>query len=300
MQNGRNSMIIRNLQLHLLQQQLIAQTNSLMPYNPPGAAIAAAAAAAAAAACAGPNSSPLTGTNNPNSLIYPGPGPMAMNNPTVSNAYPFLNLGFLPYLSALTGSAIPGRVEGSDVMSPLDASTTSTKRGELTDVKNGLPVYLPRSNGLSANGMCTNKTDTHEASPNCVMVVNGGGGPVNSLKEMNGSNHAIPVTLRSNSGTAPPAATNLYTLQHPQSTTLLNLPPPPPPPPQGAAAAATGHPTGAHHHPMASLSAASLAAAAAAVINGNTVTPSHYSAVPDHTGYFQPTFHIEIPPYAYH
>ncbi|KAH8867793.1 Protein muscleblind [Schistosoma japonicum] len=80
-QNGRNNMIMRNVQFQLLQQQLLAQTG----VGP----LAAAAAAAAAANGASPTQGTLP--NNSNSLLYTTPAALALSNQTAApSAYPLL------------------------------------------------------------------------------------------------------------------------------------------------------------------------------------------------------------------
>ncbi|CAH8595572.1 unnamed protein product [Schistosoma turkestanicum] len=107
-QNGRNNMIMRNVQLQLLQQQLLAQTG-VGPL---------AAAAAAAAAATNPNQGTLV--NNSNSLIYTTPAALALTNQTgAPSAYPLLltslsSIFFFPFafLLALTGVSV-GKPIGS-------------------------------------------------------------------------------------------------------------------------------------------------------------------------------------------
>ncbi|VDP75666.1 unnamed protein product [Echinostoma caproni] len=307
MQNGRNNMIIRNMQLQLFQHQLIAQSG-MLPLTP-SAVAAAAVVAAQAAAAASPGSaanSPVTGANGaPNSLLYPGPGPLAIGAPVPTSTYPFLNMGFAPYLNAITSTGLPTgtstvalHLPGTEVLPPTEpnTSTTPAKRAALTDAKSGLPLYLPRTNGVHMANGTSGKMDTQDASSaagGCMMVVNGG--PMDSLtaaaaaaagaaREMNGSPHSCPVTMRSsastgtNLGAAAAAAATLYALQHPHgppnAATLLNMHP--------------THPAAGHHpHPMASLQAAPLTAA---MVNGNAngVAQAHFSTVPDPTGFFQP------------
>lgn len=221
----------------------------------------------------------------------------------------FQNMGFTPYLNAITSTGIPTgtstvalHLPGTEVLPPTqepNASTTPAKRAALTDTKSGLPLYLSRTtNGVhvtnGTNGKMDNQ-DNNSAAGGCMMVVNGG--PIDSLttaaavaaREMNGSPHSCPVTLRSpsvstGSNLAAAAVATLYALQHtgpPNAATLLNMHPTHP-------GAATGAP---HPHPMAS----SLQAGApftAAMLNGGPaggVAQAHFSAVPDPTGFFQPT-----------
>ncbi|KAG5453181.1 hypothetical protein CSKR_202422 [Clonorchis sinensis] len=265
MRNGRNNMIIRNMQLQLFQQQLLAQSVDQFLFIDNYSRYAAAAAAA----CTSPatNSSPMAGTNTPNS-----------------------NLTFPPYLNALTTSNVngagpaPSQISGtgSESVAP-DAGITPPKRTAVADVKSGLPLYISRTNGNHTNG--TSKLDNHETSTNCVMVLNGG--PIDSLKETtpNGS-PAGTLTLRTTTGNnlINATAATIYALQHPQNATMLNVP---------------SHPH--HQHPMAGpLAAVSLAAVVNGNMAGNGMTPAHFPTVPDHTGYFQPAYHIEIPPYPYH
>lgn len=263
-QNGRNNMIMRNMQMQLFQQHLIAQTG-ILPFN-----------ATTAMASPNTNSSPMNGTNNPNSILYPGPGQLTLG--TTSTAYPFLNVGFAPYLSALTaGSNVPSELIQND--------STSSKRSQLNELKGGLSLIMPRVNSSQTNGTngCGPVTsENHETSGPCVMVVNGHS--VEPLKEMNGSSHGVPVTMRSTNGSQLTTAT-LYALQQPsQQTNLLNL---------------SNHPN--HAPPITSLSAASLAAIVNGSLGGGQLAPNHhYSAIAEHAGYFQPTYHIEIPPYPYH
>ncbi|TPP67111.1 Muscleblind [Fasciola gigantica] len=318
MQNGRNNMIIRNMQLQLFQHQLMAQSG-MLPLTPSTVA-AAAVVAAQAAAAASPGSatnSPVAGANNsPNSLLYAGPGPLALGAPVATSTYPFLNMGFTPYLNAVTSNGIPTgtstvalHLPGTEVLPPTqdtNVSTTPAKRAALTDAKSGLPLYLSRTtNGVHMTNGTNGKMegqDNSSAAGGCMMVMNGG--PIDSLttaaavaaREMNGSPHSCPVTMRSSASTgtnlaaAAAAAATLYALQHtgpPNAATLLNMHPTHP----GAAA---GHP-----HPMtSSLQAAPLTAA---MLNGGAggVAQAHFSAVPDPTGFFQPTCHIEIPSYPY-
>ncbi|THD27972.1 Muscleblind protein [Fasciola hepatica] len=309
MQNGRNNMIIRNMQLQLFQHQLMAQSG-MLPLTPSTVA-AAAVVAAQAAAAASPGSatnSPVAGANNsPNSLLYAGPGPLALGAPVATSTYPFLNMGFTPYLNAVTSNGIPTgtstvalHLPGTEVLPPTqdtNVSTTPAKRAALTDAKSGLPLYLSRTtNGVHMTNGTNGKMegqDNSSAAGGCMMVMNGG--PIDSLttaaavaaREMNGSPHSCPVTMRSSASTgtnlaaAAAAAATLYALQHtgpPNAATLLNMHPTHP----GAAA---GHP-----HPMtSSLQAAPLTAA---MLNGGAggVAQAHFSAVPDPTGFFQPTY----------
>ncbi|CAL8103841.1 unnamed protein product [Calicophoron daubneyi] len=286
MMNGRNNMIIRNMQLQLFQHQLLAQSG-LFPLN--AAALAAAAAAAAAnPPGSGAVPSSVAPTAAPNPILYPAPGPLALGQPTVSNGYQFLNMGFAPYLSTITGGP---QLPGLEVLPP-DPITSPSKRTGMGEGKNSMSLYLPRTNGgVQSSG--ANKIETQETSGGCVMVVNGN--PLDSItgKEMDASppSCAAPIAMRSiaqstaGSSLAAATAATLYALQNSQNATLLNMQP--------------GQPQ-THTIAAASLHPASLAAVVnGTTVPGGTVAAASYTTVPDPAGYFQPAYHIEIPPYHY-
>lgn len=267
MQNGRNNMILRNMQLQLFQQQLIARSGGVLPFTSSGIACATAA-------CNSQGSNLSSLQSNPNSLLYPGSASLTLGVSAPSNAYSFLNIGFPSYMNTVTSGAhgvphpLPVPV-GTEIIS-TDVNTSSMKRDLLADGKDTLPSYLNRTNRTPNNGTFGRKLDNHETSGTCVVVVNGSS--ADSIKEMNGTPSST--TVRRATGGPLTGAATLFALQHPGSSAVMNLSPP-------------HQPT----HAIASLPRASLAA----VVNGG----GHYPTLSDHAGYFQPTYHIELPPYQY-
>lgn len=273
MQNGRNNMIFRNMQLQLFQQQLIARSGGVLPFNPPSAI------ACATAACNSPGSNSSSLASNPNSLLYAGSAPLTLGTSAPTNAYSFLNIGFPPYLGALTNGThgVPHPLPipvGTDVI-PTDVNTSPTKRDVLAEGKTTLPLYLPRTNGTMANGAFGRKLGNHETSGSCVMVVNGNS--VDSMKELNGTSNST--SMRCATGGTLTGAATLFALHHPGTSALLNLPPP--------------------HQPTHTITPLATAPLAAVVNGGSALGPNHYPTLAEHAGYFQPAYHIELPPYQY-
>nr|VZI05966.1 unnamed protein product [Spirometra erinaceieuropaei] len=127
LQNGRNNLIMKSMQLQLLHQQLLVQGAAMLPLSAasPSPASAAAAAAAAVASvsnpngqCAAPSGSPVSSAaplTSAGKLLYPTAPPMNLANHGMASTYSLLSVSDPSQMS----------VDATSVMGTADQQTGS-------------------------------------------------------------------------------------------------------------------------------------------------------------------------------
>ncbi|BHF69839.1 metal ion binding [Sparganum proliferum] len=171
LQNGRNNLIMKSMQLQLLHQQLLVQ-GAMLPLSAasPSPASAAAAAAAAVASvsnpngqCAAPSGSPVSSAaplTSAGKLLYPTAPPMNLANHGLASTYSLLGVGLGPYLNAMAASSLNpmaalnaakaaagpvslanGSLPQLGLSGMISLPPTPAKRPALADAKSGLPMF---------------------------------------------------------------------------------------------------------------------------------------------------------------
>uniref|UniRef100_A0A0X3NSW2 C3H1-type domain-containing protein n=1 Tax=Schistocephalus solidus TaxID=70667 RepID=A0A0X3NSW2_SCHSO len=178
LQNGRNNLIMKSMQLQLLHQQLLVQ-GAMLPLSAASTSPASAAAAAAAAVasvsnpnaqCAAPSGSPVSSAAAPltsaGKLLYPSAPPMNLANHGMANTYSLLGVGLGPYLNAMAASSLnpmaaalnaakaaaaaaaagpvslaSGSLPQLGLSGMISLPPTPAKRPALADAKSGLPMF---------------------------------------------------------------------------------------------------------------------------------------------------------------